>query len=125
MDEANIAVDVGELPEGEDAGRTTNLQGQHPRDLARLRLGLLTPAELDIVLWMYRGYTTDDELGRALFRSPHTVRTQVASVFGKLNLHSRTELVTWLQRAASTAPAPAKRPRPTDLDIDPEGIFSE
>lgn len=59
----------------------------------------LTPAELEVLLWMSRGYTRDVELGKVLFRSPNTVRTQVSSIFSKLGVHSRTELVTLLSRS--------------------------
>ena len=62
-------------------------------------LGRLTHAELEVVLCMGRGLIRDDEIGRQLFRSPHTVRTQVASIFDKLGLHSRPELLGWLKRA--------------------------
>jgi len=59
----------------------------------------LTPAELDVLLWICRGYVSDKDLGRVLERSPHTVRTHVASIFKKLKVTSRAELVSWLKRA--------------------------
>ena len=62
----------------------------------------LTHAELAIVLCMGRGLIRDDEIARHLFRSPHTIRTQVASIFDKLGLHSRPELLGWLKRANGT-----------------------
>jgi LuxR family maltose regulon positive regulatory protein len=61
-------------------------------------LAELSRAELEIVLWMTRGYTTDGEIGKLLYRSPHTVRTQVSSIFNKLGIHSRAELVGWANR---------------------------
>lgn len=70
-------------------------------DLARVVLEQLTLAELDILLWMYRGYTSDVELSRVTFRSPHTVRTQIASIHKKLGVHSRADVVTWLKRNAT------------------------
>ncbi|MBI3864320.1 MAG: FHA domain-containing protein [Planctomycetia bacterium] len=98
MAEANISIGLAGV---EVSSKTTlKLKSQHG-DTMRLILSRLTPAELDIVLWMYRGYTSDAELGKTLFRSPNTVRTQVASIFDKLGVHSRTEIVTWLKRAAS------------------------
>ena len=72
-----------------------------PAAFIRDMLRQLTAAELEVVLWMYRGYTSDDELGRTLHRSPNTIRTQVGSIFGKLNLHSRTDIVSWLKRSSS------------------------
>jgi len=78
-------------------------------DLARAAVEQLTTSELDIVLWMYRGYTNDGELGRVLFRSPHTIRTHVASIFRKLAVHSRAEIVTWLKRSGGLRPDEQKQ----------------
>ena len=61
-------------------------------------LNQLSHAELEVVLWMCRGYTHLHEIGRKLHRSPNTVRTQLGSIFGKLGVHSREELIGWLQR---------------------------
>jgi DNA-binding CsgD family transcriptional regulator len=61
-------------------------------------LGSLTQAELEIVLWVGRGYIDDQDLAEVLFRSPHTVRTHMRNIFQKIGLHSRTELVAWLRR---------------------------
>lgn len=61
----------------------------------------LTPAEIEILVWMRRGYTSLDSLGQKLFRSSHTVRTQLASIFRKLDVHSREELLGQLQREAA------------------------
>lgn len=58
----------------------------------------LTGAEMDIVRWVSRGMTTPDELGKTLFRSPHTVRTQLNSIYRKLEVHSREELLAFLTR---------------------------
>lgn len=65
-------------------------------DDARLRC--LSAAELEVVRWICRGLTTFDEIGKRLFRSPHTVRTQLGSVYRKLDVHSRDELVSWFKR---------------------------
>jgi len=100
MAEANISIGLVGI---EVSGETTLNVGFQPGDTMRLMLGRLTPAELDIVLWMYRGYTSNVELGRIMSRSPNTIRTQVASIFDKLNVHSRTEIVTWLKRPAGSA----------------------
>jgi DNA-binding CsgD family transcriptional regulator len=60
-------------------------------------LGHLTPAELEVVRWVCRGRTTIKEIGDGLFRSPHTVRTQLNSVYKKLGVHSRDELLAFMR----------------------------
>lgn len=77
----------------------THVEGKNSRSRTRQMLERLTPAELDVMLWMCRGHTSDEDLGQALGRSPHTVRTQVGHVFEKLGLHSRAEVASWLQRS--------------------------
>jgi DNA-binding CsgD family transcriptional regulator len=63
----------------------------------RALLAALTPAEVDVVLWICRGCFDDRELGRMLHRSPNTIRTHVSNILRKLNLSSRQELVSWLR----------------------------
>jgi DNA-binding CsgD family transcriptional regulator len=70
--------------------------------VVQARLLRLTPAELEVLLWMCRGLTDDDDLGRKLFRSPHTVRTQVGSILQKLEVHSRIGVINWLKQAQSS-----------------------
>ncbi len=53
----------------------------------------LSARELDIVMWMRRGYTDDIQLSQVLERSPHTIRTQVGSILRKLDLHSRAAVI--------------------------------
>lgn len=74
----------------------------------RVQLRDLTPAELEVVLWICRGYVRDAELGRMLKRSANTVRTQMGSIFQKLGVHSRAELVSWLKRASAVKTADPK-----------------
>jgi DNA-binding CsgD family transcriptional regulator len=107
MFEAGIAV-VSRADEKTTDG--TDIQRLLPVAFVHDMLRQLTAAELDIVLWMYRGYTSDEELGQTLHRSPNTIRTQVGSIFGKLNLHSRTEIVSWLRRAGDVS-CPAAKPK--------------
>jgi len=64
----------------------------------------LSPAELDVVLWMSRGYTDPDEIAERLFRSPHTVRSHFGNIFGKLGVHSRDQLLACLLRRISATP---------------------
>ena len=60
----------------------------------------LSPAELEVMLWMCRGHTTNHELAAVLSRSPETIRTQVGKILEKLELHSRAEIMCWLPRTA-------------------------
>src|SRR6185436_13970484 len=64
----------------------------------RTLLDDLTPAELAIVYCLGRGIILDAEIGQELKRSPHTVRTQFASIYQKIGVHSRGELLGWLKR---------------------------
>jgi DNA-binding CsgD family transcriptional regulator len=58
----------------------------------------LSPAELEVVAWICRGETTNQGIGAHLFRSPHTVRTQLNSIYKKLNVHSRDELIAFMRQ---------------------------
>ena len=71
----------------------------------------LSRAEIELLLWLSRGYQNNTELSKCLHRSPHTIRTQISSIFQKLNLHSRAEILGWLRRTSPLLPAP----RPTPL----------
>jgi len=62
-------------------------------------VGELTPAELEVVVWLCRGFTRLQAIGRKLHRSPHTVRTQLGNIFRKTGVHSREELVGRFRRA--------------------------
>ena len=64
----------------------------------------LTQAELEIVLWMSRGFTDLDELAAQLYRSPNTIRTHLGSIYTKLGVHSRGELLASLLRRISDTP---------------------
>lgn len=77
------------------------LEGETSREEdARELLSKVSNAELEVILWLCRGYTQLEAIGRKLHRSPHTVRTQLNSIFRKLNVHSRDELVGKLRRAS-------------------------
>lgn len=58
----------------------------------------LSQAEIDILLWLSRGYEGDVELGKLLYRSPHTVHTEMNHIYHKLGIHSRSKLLAWLIR---------------------------
>jgi DNA-binding CsgD family transcriptional regulator len=62
------------------------------------RLKYLSPAELDVLHWICRGLMTNKEIALRLDRSPNTIRTQLGSIFQKLDLHSREQLITLLRR---------------------------
>jgi DNA-binding CsgD family transcriptional regulator len=64
---------------------------------AQLLLAELTQAELAIVMWISRGYFRDEDIAKKLFRSPNTVRTQMNSIFRKLNVQSRTDIIALLK----------------------------
>jgi DNA-binding CsgD family transcriptional regulator len=56
----------------------------------------LTASEQDVLLWFSRGLTTPQQIGKQIKRSAHTIRTQLNSIFRKLQVHSRDELMGWL-----------------------------
>jgi DNA-binding CsgD family transcriptional regulator len=53
----------------------------------------LTRAEYEIVAWMARGVVEFKDLQTQLGRSVNTIRTQLALVYRKLGVNSRTELL--------------------------------
>lgn len=69
----------------------------NPRSIRAL-MDQLTPAEMAVVLWMCRGYTTDEDIAEKVYRSPNTVRTQIGSILQKLGQHSRMDVVNWLKQ---------------------------
>ena len=69
----------------------------------------ISPAETEVLLWISRGYLDNEELGRLLHRSPHTVRTQLGSILRKLGLHSRGDIVGWLRRPMHGDASPGSR----------------
>lgn len=73
-------------------------QARYSLEPIRTVLSQLSRAELEILLWMGRGYLDDLELGVKLFRSPNTVRTQVNSIYRKLDVHSRADILGYLKR---------------------------
>lgn len=78
---------------------TIHLLGRRAtKSMGDARLRCLSPAELEVVRWICRGSTTIEEIGEQLFRSPHTVRTQLGSIFRKLEVHSREQLLALLRQ---------------------------
>jgi DNA-binding CsgD family transcriptional regulator len=80
--------------------------------LARAMAQRLSPAEIDVMLWISRGFQDDEEIAPQLHRSPNTVRTEIGNIFRKFGLHSRAELMGWLKRANRSRLAPIKQPKP-------------
>jgi DNA-binding CsgD family transcriptional regulator len=88
-------------PSIEDSGVDTSIRRAETSKAAAFSeflLTSLTEAERDVVLWMARGYVNDEELGKKLHCSPNTIRTHVGSIFQKLGLHSRNELLALLMQ---------------------------
>jgi len=57
----------------------------------------LTPAEIDVCEGLLAGLS-DSEIAAERGTSPSTIANQVASIFGKLGVHSRAELVVVLEQ---------------------------
>lgn len=91
---ANVLLDDG----GMSDSNADTMKMSQAVDASRQALSTLTNAERDVLLWVSRGYTTPDEIAEQLIRSPHTVRTQLNSIFQKLGVHSRDELVGYILR---------------------------
>jgi DNA-binding CsgD family transcriptional regulator len=90
-----------------DSISSVNVAEPGPRSSAsdaanRIRLmDRLSPAELEVVRRVCRGETTNVQIAAVLLRSPHTIRTQLNSIYKKLNVHSREELVSFVRRCES------------------------
>lgn len=98
--ESGVSGDIG-------VGREDSDDDPHPDQAATMVLSKLalfnelTPAELEVLLWMCRSHLDDVDIGHRLHRSPNTVRTQVGSIFNKLGLHSRGEVLDWLKQSTN------------------------
>ena len=107
--DASILDESIDETEGEGKTRqTVQFTAKSIKTVGDVRLASLSPAELEIVRWICRGLTTFEEIGRKLYRSPHTVRTQLGSVFKKLDVHSREQLLALMRKweIAWTQPDP-------------------
>ena len=118
---ADVLAETGIAAEPPSAAET-HIKPASPSAAARSSLAMLSPAELDIVLCMSRGITDDNEIGRLLHRSPHTVRTQVGHILQKLELRSRISIVNWLTKASSASRRADVLDQATDPEIDVEAI---
>ncbi len=82
--------------------RLKTFEGQLP--LATLEQ--LSNAERDVVMWIMRGVTEVEDIGKQLCRSANTVRTHLNNIFRKLNVHSRHELMAQLLKHKDGAGQP-------------------
>ena len=116
--EASVLDDSGVLVrERPETSQTVRIfTPQSVKSLGGVQLSCLSPAELEVVRWICRGLTTVDEIGRKLYRSPHTVRTQLGSVFKKLEVHSREELLSLMRRCETAWTQPDSSELAVDRD---------
>lgn len=66
------------------------LQTQRQHSEAQIRLGTLTPREVEVLRLLAQGFNRPAIAARLLV-SPHTVRTHTQNVFAKLGVHSGLE----------------------------------
>ena len=97
-DASSLEESFDEKDEEGKTRRTVQFTAKTIKTVGDVRLASLSPAELEVVRWICRGLTTFEEIGRKLFRSPHTVRTQLGSVFKKLDVHSREQLLALMRK---------------------------
>jgi PAS domain S-box-containing protein len=74
-----------------------------------VRLQDLTARERDILGLICRG-ARDAEIGSELNLSPHTVRNHIASLYKKLGIHRRSEVVIWARERGLNGIGPKQRP---------------
>ena len=74
--------------------KMANLRRASSRNVPPATLASLTPRERE-VLGLVCQAKSDDEIAAALGLSRHTIRNQVASIYGKADVHRRSELIVW------------------------------
>jgi DNA-binding CsgD family transcriptional regulator len=81
--------------EGDHRGVVVSVHAASTNDVTDLlaRAHGLTPRERELVALLVEGLDTR-ELSRHLYISPHTVQQHLKSVFDKMGVRSRRELVT-------------------------------
>jgi len=95
-----VRIDASAL-EGEREGEVAvNLRSATPRETFDLlcRVYALSPREREIVSLLVDGLDTK-AIAKRLFISPHTVQDHLKSVFSKVGIHSRRELLATLSAA--------------------------
>jgi DNA-binding CsgD family transcriptional regulator len=90
-------LEFGEMSDDADADRSIFSPGLAfpPRE----RFDLLSPAEMEVAMWMCRGFVDDPDIAGKIHRSPNTVRTHVGKILEKLGFCSRAQLVSYLRIA--------------------------
>jgi len=76
-------------------------RGSRPTDSSLAILTDLTAREKDVLGHLAQGMA-DKEIAAALGLSPNTVRNHVASLYGKLDVHSRGEAIVWARERGFT-----------------------
>jgi len=64
-----------------------------PDPPGRAECGRLSKAEIEIMLWISRGYHTESDLAELLHRTAGTVHKELSSIFKKLDVHSVTAVM--------------------------------
>jgi DNA-binding CsgD family transcriptional regulator len=96
-DPVRLTVTSQRLPAARDVVVSTISVDDGARPLISPRFRpLLTPREADVAAQVLAG-RRDAQIAAALFLSPHTVKHHLKSVYAKLGVHSRVELVRRLQ----------------------------
>src|SRR5262249_13400449 len=76
-------------------------RGRGPRRRAPSGWASLTPTEAKVAELVAEGLT-NPQVGQRMFISPGTVKTHVSHIFGKLGVHSRSELIAHALRREQT-----------------------
>jgi DNA-binding CsgD family transcriptional regulator len=81
-----------------------------PAAAANPKLALLSRRERDVAQLAIRGFRSG-QIGEQLFISERTVETHLGSIYGKLHVHSRREMIAQLTPASGAGTAPNPRHR--------------
>ncbi|MCK0471771.1 helix-turn-helix transcriptional regulator [Halalkalibacter sp. APA_J-10(15)] len=93
---------------GEKVSKQYAVISQHTKPFERLSYTLLyyglTKREIQIVDQIVNGHTTK-QIASHLYISTHTVQDHLKSIFAKLNVHSRRELLSMLNQTNTSVPS--------------------
>lgn len=114
------------------AGVVKNLQPQRrgPRKTSRQHPLGLTKKEQEILPWIVEGLS-NKEISRRFSRSERTIENHIASIFKKLNVHSRMEALLraknepWLLTSTQTSQRPAPDAMATNNDVFAQAALPE
>ena len=87
------------LPVGGDGDRRAELSEEDKTSflVSVAKSKGLTPKESEVLSYLFDGQTNGD-IAQTLLVSKNTVRTQVQSIYQKLDVHSRDDLRSFLER---------------------------